>query len=76
MIVEEMLKLDDPSFDWTMYKGVQPLTKGALSRILSGEFEIEPKAVWWPEEAHRSQQVSRKGFYRKDLEEMFKRYRR
>jgi hypothetical protein len=76
MLVEEMLNLDDPDYDWTLYKGVQQLTKGALSRILHGEFEIEPQPVWWPEGVHRSQQVSKKGFYRKALEEMWKRYRR
>jgi hypothetical protein len=76
MIVDEMFNLDDPDYDWTLYKGIQPLTKGALSRILSGEFEIEPKTVWWPEGVPRSQQVSKKGYYRIDLEEMWKRYRR
>lgn len=73
VLVEELIGLEDPEYDWSEFKGTRPLTVGPMSLILRA-FQIHPKSVWWPENVHRSQQCSIKGYARKDFEVAWKRY--
>lgn len=69
VLLDTLMTLEDSEYEWSEHQ----LTQAKMGRMLN-DFQIKSQNIWWPENAHRSQQQRLRGYARIDFEAMWRRY--